>query len=141
LKISTRGRYGTRALVEIALNKGQPVSIKQISGTTDISSRYLEQILRQLKKRGLLDTVQGIKGGFILKKDPYDITVREVIDILEGEDYPVACAVDDGVCEKYGRCATGELWKQVRKAMVEVFEKNTIGSLLKRQIYLDVGDR
>ncbi|PLX19295.1 MAG: transcriptional regulator [Candidatus Muiribacterium halophilum] len=140
MKISTRARYGMRALIEIAMSNGHPISIKQISKNTNISSRYLEQILRELKKNELLDTIQGIKGGFILKKDPEKLTVKEVVDILEGEDYPVACVVNDSLCENTSMCATGEMWMKVREAMIDVFKNHTIADLMLRQTKLETRD-
>ncbi len=129
MKFSTKGRYGTRALIELANNGFEaPMSLGKISERTDISLRYLEQIMRKLKNSGIVRTVQGVRGGYVLSKRPEDISVRNIIDILECDDYPVSCVIRPE-CENNDRCAAQKVWKEVHKCIAAVLEKHSLASL------------
>ena len=93
MKLSTKGRYGLRALIDLAQNGGeQPVSITSISTRQDISERYLEQLMSMLKKAGIVRSVRGAGGGYVLVKRLEDISVGDVLRALEGSLEPVDCA-------------------------------------------------
>ena len=103
MKLSTKGRYGLRALIDLAQNGGeQPVSITSISTRQDISERYLEQLMSMLKKAGIVRSVRGAGGGYVLVKRLEDISVGDVLRALEGSLEPVDCAglEPNGGCRK-----------------------------------------
>ena len=106
MKLSTKGRYGLRALIDLAQYSGEaPVSITSISARQDISERYLEQLMAMLKKAGLVSSVRGAGGGYILAKDMREISVGDILRALEGSLEPVECPglEPDGGCKPDSR--------------------------------------
>ena len=109
LRISTRGRYGLRAMLDIAKNSTEkPISILSIAERQEISDKYLEQIFPLLKNAGLIKSVRGPRGGYILGRNPEDITVGQVLRILEGSLSPVECVDDNSQdeCARSYNCPT-----------------------------------
>ncbi|MFA5479064.1 MAG: Rrf2 family transcriptional regulator [Candidatus Muiribacteriota bacterium] len=130
MKISTRGRYASRALVEIVINEEKgAVSLTKISEKTGISVRYLEQIMRKLKKHNIVKTEQGVKGGYVLARPASEITLKNIVDILEGEDYPVKCVTNPDSCERIDTCGMLHVWKEVHYSIAAVLEKYSIKEL------------
>lgn len=119
MKISTKGRYGLRALIDLAqYSEIEPVSISSIATRQGISERYLEQLMTLLKKAGLIKSIRGAGGGYVLAKDMSEISVGDVLRALEGSLEPVECAAhqEDG-CEAAGGCVTKYVWQKINESI------------------------
>ena len=134
MKISTRARYGMRAMLDIAANgEGGRVLLKDIAERQDISKRYLEHMMTQLRNSGLVVSVRGASGGYRLARDPADIRLDEIFEALEGEIAPVECVRDSSVCERAEDCVTRDLWCEVAGAVRSVLAGQTLADLMKRE--------
>ena len=134
MKLSTKGRYGTRALLDVALHQDDsPVQLKVIAQRQQISLHYLEHIVAPLIAAGLLRSTRGAYGGVSLGKPPQEIVLSEVIQVLEGSITPVECVDDPNVCSRADICATRDVWTDVKKAMAGVLESVTLQDLVERQ--------
>ncbi len=134
MKLSTRCRYGSRALIEIARNYGQkPTKRKEICRIQGLSNSYIENILISLKSAGIVDTIRGARGGYVLVRPPSQITLLDVTRALEGSQAPVECLDNPVLCERSGRCATQDVWREVQEAEEKVLKKTTISALLQRE--------
>lgn len=123
MKLSTKGRYGLKAMLELALNYDNgPVSIKHISERQNISERYLEQIFSKLKKSGLIKSIRGAQGGYVLAKHPEEISVGDILRVLEGPITISECLLDSGKCDNTSKCATRFVWKRMKSAIDEVID-------------------
>jgi Rrf2 family protein len=133
MKLSTRSRYGTRLMLDMAqhYNEG-PVQLGDIAKRQDVSVKYLEQIIIPLKKAHYIESVRGRKGGHILTKPPEEITVGEIVAILEDGARLVECAEDATVCERADTCPTRLLWKEAYEAMFDRLEAITLADLVER---------
>ena len=138
MKISTKGRYALRLMLDIALNHtGEPVRIKDIAARQEISDKYLEQIISVLNKAGLVKSIRGSQGGYLLAKDPDKYTVGMILRVTEGSLAPVACLDDEvNTCERQAVCATLQLWKMLNKAISDVVDQVTLADLMEWQIQL-----
>lgn len=134
MKLSTRGRYGLRAMIDIARasREGEPVSISAIAASQGLSDGYLEQIMMSLKKAGLVYSSKGAKGGYTLGKNPEQITVGEIIKALEGDMAPVDCVSEgkDSICDRAELCVTRIIWEELRDAINQVLDKYSLSDLL-----------
>lgn len=143
MKLSTKGRYGLRALLDMAIyqNNG-PVTLNNIAERQGISEGYLEQLMMPLKRAGIVRSVRGAQGGYLLSKDPKDVTVGEIIRVLEGPIAPVACVNEDfpEVCERSGSCVTRLVWEKVRDSISEVLDSFTLEGLVQESKKLGDGD-
>ena len=135
MKISTKGRYGLRALVDLAnhCNEGTPVYLSDIAKREGISDKYLEHIFGALHKAGLVKALRGRKGGYLLTRIPEEITLKEIITVLEGPYSLVDCVADTKSCPKTGTCVTREIWSMIGDKIDEVLTGFTLASLAKRQ--------
>lgn len=134
MKISTKGRYALRLMVDLALSgQGQPISLKDVAQRQQLSDKYLEQIVTPLSRAGLVRSVRGAGGGYLLTRRPEEYTVGEVLRPLEGDLAPVECATDAQFCERSGQCVTVELWQQIHRAVSEVVDRTTLADLVARQ--------
>lgn len=129
MKISTRGRYGIRLMLALALNyeKGT-IPLKAIAKAQGISEKYLEQIINPLTKAGLVKSFRGAQGGYTLTNPPADTTVGEVLRVLEGSLSPVDC-VDHPNCEHLDRCVSLSIWKKMKDALDEVVDGITLADM------------
>ena len=135
MKISTKGRYGTRALLDVAMHQGEgPVQLKVIAERQQLSISYLEHIVAPLISAGMLRSVRGVNGGVLLGKPAKDIKLNEVIRALEGSVALVECVDDPNVCPRSDHCATRDMWAEIKKAMDGVLESTTIQELVERQM-------
>ena len=127
MKVSTKGRYALRFLINIAARTdGKPVSIKDVAAQEEISEKYLEQITSVLVK-----STRGPQGGYLLRKAPEDITVGMVLRLTEGGISPVACLdADEFQCDREARCSTIGLWRRLDKAIRDVVDTTTIADLV-----------
>jgi Rrf2 family protein len=131
MKISTRTRYGIRAILELAANYGKaPMQIRVIAENQDLSVKYLEQLMAMLKSAGLVKSVRGAKGGYILAKKPDEIKLTEVFCCLEGPLITVECLEDQSACVRIADCVSRLLWAKVQQAVMGVLESTTLQDLL-----------
>ena len=138
MKLSTRGRYAVRALLELARYYGQgTVSIDRVAEKQSISKRYLEHIFARLREAGIVTGTRGSKGGYVLNRHPSEISAGEVVRAVEGPLGPVHCVDDPDSCEKVGRCVTHNLWMKAADVLNELLDRHTMADLLAEQIELD----
>jgi len=134
MKMSTKGRYGTRALLDVALHQDEsPVQLKAIAQRQQISLNYLEHIIAPLIAAGILRSTRGAWGGVSLGKPPQEIVLSEVIQVLEGSIAPVECVDDPNVCSRTDICVVRDIWAETKKAMAGVLESTTLQDLVERQ--------
>jgi Rrf2 family protein len=130
MKLSTKCRYGARAIIEIGKNYNKiPTKRKDITCNQGIPSSYLENILIGLKSSGLVATIRGPKGGFTLGKKPEEITMLDVVEALNGSLAPVDCITQD-FCQNSSSCVTKEVWEKLQKAQEEVLRSYTVADLV-----------
>ena len=111
MKLSTRARYGVRLMVELALNYGKgPVFLKDIANGQNISEKYLSLIIIPLRGVGLVNSIRGAYGGYSLAKDPSQITMKEIVDVLEGDCSLVDCVKNPSACPRVPICASHDIW-------------------------------
>ncbi len=133
MKLSTKGRYGVKSILDLALhNEEWPVALKSIAERQHISENYLEQLFASLRKAGYVKSVRGAQGGYILAHSPKDISVGSVLRALEGSLAPVECVVeDDSVkCTKSDICVTRLVWEKIRDKVNEVVDSITLADLI-----------
>ena len=135
MKISTKGRYALRLMLDIALNDAKtPVRIKDIAERQQISDKYLEQIVSSLNKAGFVKSLRGPQGGYRLTKKPEEYTVGMILRLIEGSLAPVACLDDDiNNCIRADRCPTLILWEKLYYAISEVVDNITLADLISWQ--------
>ena len=133
IKISTRGRYGLRALIDLSLyQEDKAIPLREISEREKISEQYLEQLFASLRKAGVVSSVRGAHGGYLLNEDPEEITAGDIIRILEGPIQPVNCVTDDFNCEQEHECVTHELWGILSEQIGEVLDSYTLADLTEK---------
>jgi Rrf2 family protein len=131
MKISTRTRYGMRALLELALaHKAGPLQVKVIAERQNISVKYLEQLVAMLRTAGLVRSIRGPHGGYLLAVPPEEVKLSEVFRTLEGPVLTVECVENEDVCPSHADCVTRRLWIQVNEAMLSVLENKTLQDLV-----------
>ena len=134
MKLSTRGRYATRALLDLALHSAEePVLIKDIARRQAISPRYLEHLVTPLISSGILRSTRGARGGISLVKPPAQIKLGEVIQLLEGPIAPVECVIKPEVCARSRSCVTRDVWCELKDAIDGVLDTTTLQDLMERQ--------
>jgi len=136
MKISTKGRYALRLMLDIATyNKtGKPINIKDISKRQELSEKYLEQIISVLNKGGLVSSIRGSHGGYLLRKNPDEITVGMIFRLTEGDLAPVSCVSDDNNhCDRKNTCVTIHVYEQLNEAIKNVVDNITLEDLLNKQ--------
>jgi Rrf2 family protein len=131
MKISTRTRYGMRAILELALAyKTHPLQIRVIAEKQNISNKYLEQLVGIMRTAGLVRSIRGPHGGYVLARDPEEVKLSEIFRILEGPVLTVECVENKEACPYYADCVTRQLWIQVNEAMLSVLENKTLQDLV-----------
>jgi Rrf2 family protein len=134
IKLSTKGRYGTRLMLSLAKNYNngnEAVILKNISDEEEISIRYLEQIVIPLKISKLVKSIRGAGGGYTLARHPSEIKVSEILHALEGDCCLVDCVDDPDYCHRILICATFEVWKEASRLLKDYFEGLTLQDLIK----------
>ena len=128
MKISTKGRYALRLMLDLALNNtGEAVSLKDIARRQDISDKYLEQIISILNKAGYVRSIRGAQGGYILRRPAKEYTVGMILRLTEGTLAPVSCLKDDAVpCDRAGDCCTLPIWKGLAELVDKYFDSMTL---------------
>ena len=131
MKISTKGRYALRLMLDIALNSnGQAVSLRDVAGRQEISDKYLEQIVTPLARAGLLRSVRGAGGGYLLTREPADYTVGQILRPLEGSLAPVSCVDGGDCCSRAEKCVTVDIWRSIQEAVAGVVDNTTLADLV-----------
>jgi Rrf2 family protein len=134
MKLSTRARYGTRAMLDLAMhNTEQTVLLKNIAEREEIPERYLENIMRTLVSSGLVVSIQGRNGGFSLARNPGDIKLSDIIQAVEGPISPVSCIDNSKTCKRMRNCVTYDIWEKLKKAMFDVLDSITLEDMAKMQ--------
>ena len=132
MKISTKGRYALRLMLDLAMNhNGSFIPLKAVSQRQDISDKYLEQIVHLLSKGGLVQSARGAQGGYRLTREPADYTVGEILRLVEGSLVPVACLECGANCEHTDKCMTIDLYKRMQKAIDDIVDGTTLVDLIK----------
>jgi Rrf2 family protein len=140
MKISTKGRYGLRVLLDIAAHQEKgPVILRDISARQAISEKYLWQVINPLKAAGLVNSTRGAKGGYVLAKAPGDITLLEIVSILEGPVSVVDCVDTPDKCDRSGACVTRGVWGKIERAIKESMAKITLKEIVEEQKEADSG--
>jgi Rrf2 family iron-sulfur cluster assembly transcriptional regulator len=131
MKLSTRSRYGTRMMLDMAqrYNEG-PIHIGNIAGRVDVSVKYLEQLIIPLKKAGFVKSLRGAKGGHMLNKAPNKITVGGIVEVLEGGIDLTDCVGNPRVCKKHKDCLARSIWKDATKAMYDKLNSITLSEII-----------
>ena len=133
MKLSTRTRYGIRAILELAEKDGSgPLRVKTIAQSQDISAKYLEQLMSILKSAGFVRSMRGSKGGYMLAKAPNQIKLSDVFDCLEGPVTTVECVEDKDFCARAADCVARQVWAQVQQAITNVLQSITLQDLVDR---------
>ena len=132
MKISTKGRYSLRLLLDLAENRDKGfIALKDIAERQGISKKYLEQIVTLLNRSDILRTNRGYQGGYMLAKDPEQYTVGQILRITEGGLCPVSCLEDDpNKCERSGFCKTLSVWQGLAKVMYEYLDGITLKDII-----------
>ena len=134
MKLSTKGQYGTRALLELALHKGEgPILLKDIAKRQQISLQYLEHLITPLIAGGIVRSTRGPRGGVSLAQPPEQVKLNRVIQLLEGSIAPVECINNPTVCSRSELCVTRDVWGDLEKVMNDFLESTTLQDLVERQ--------
>lgn len=134
MKISTKGRYALRLMVDIAQHVDDgPVSLRDAARRQQLSDKYLEQIVTPLARAGLVRSVRGAGGGYLLTRKPEAYSVGDILRPLEGDLAPVECATDGAWCARSGDCLTVGLWQEIHRAVSAVVDGTTLADLLAKQ--------
>ncbi len=133
MKLSTRTRYGIRAVLALAESYGkEPVQLKHIAAQQQISVKYLEQLMTMLKSTGIVSSVRGSKGGYILARPPNNITLSDCFNSLEGSVITVECVKNEDYCSRADNCSAREVWAEVDKAVRTVLQSTTLKDVISR---------
>jgi len=138
MKVSTKGRYALRALTHLAKSyredTNRPVSIKEISKKEKISNRYLENIFVKLRKKGIVESLKGEKGGFKLAKSPKKLTVYRILEAVENDMPPAKCVIDVKVCARSSECALRGMWVKLHKNVKDFLSQTTLNEVMEMHI-------
>ncbi len=132
MRLSTRGRYGLRAMFHLAQHYGEgPIALKTIADAENIPEAYLEQLMPKLKKAELVNVMRGAQGGYMLSTEPKNISVGDILRPLEGDFAPTACMTgEDNSCEKQGVCTSRIVWERLKNGINEVMNGISLGDML-----------
>jgi Rrf2 family protein len=134
MKISTKIRYGARAMLDLASHYGEgPIELKEIAKRENISLKYLEQVINPLRAAGLVKSIRGSKGGYSLAKPPSEICLYDVVEILEGPLNLLECLNDAKACQRVQFCVTRDIWKEVSEAISKIFYAVTLEDMVNRK--------
>ncbi|MDM7999931.1 MAG: Rrf2 family transcriptional regulator [Dehalococcoidia bacterium] len=140
MRLSTKGRYGVRALLDIAVHgDGGPVLLKDIAERQQVSALYLEHVMAPLIRAGILRSIRGAKGGMVLAKPPAEVRLSHVLEVLEGSMALVECVDNAGLCPRAEDCVAREVWMELKAAIDGVLESWTLQDLVERQKQKAVG--
>jgi len=134
MKLSTRGRYGVRLMLDLALHYGEgPILLKDIAERQGISEKYLWQLINPLKTTGLVNSLRGAHGGYVLGKAPEAISLKAILQILEGPLCLVDCVDNPSLCDRADSCISRDIWGEASKNMQQTLEDTTLAAMVERQ--------
>jgi len=132
MKLSTRVRYGVRLMLALANNYGkEPVYLKEIAREEDISEKYLSLIIMPLRGIGLVSSVRGAYGGYNLARNPSEITLKEIVDVLEGDCSLVDCVKDPSICPRVPICVSHDIWATIGGKISETLSSITLDKMVR----------
>lgn len=132
MKLSTKGRYGARAMLDLALcSDGKPILLKDIAKRQEVSEKYLEHVFSSLKRANLVKSVRGSRGGYLLAKDPSKIKLSEIINTLEGSIAPVECVANEKLCHRASSCITRDIWCKLKESLIDVLDSFTLEEMVR----------
>ena len=138
MRFSTKTRYGTRAVLDIAMHGGKgPITLNDIARRQEVSKKYIGHIVNQLMAAGILESVRGPQGGYMLARPAKQIRLGEIIRALDGSMAPVRCVEKPAVCGRSNRCATQEIWVTLKEKCDAVVDGISMADLVRRQKKLD----
>ena len=139
MKVSTRGRYAIRVMLDLAeRDQSEYIPLTDIAGRQEISEKYLEAIVSMLVKAGLLTALRGKKGGYCLTRTPDQYTLKDILQITEGAFAPVSCLENDiNTCERAAECKTLKVWTDFQKLVNDYFDGITLADLMGEEGCLD----
>jgi Rrf2 family transcriptional regulator, iron-sulfur cluster assembly transcription factor len=130
MRVTTKGRYAIRAITNLAMSDSErPVPIKQIAGEEGISPEFLEQIFFKLKKSGIISSVRGPGGGFLLERDPAEVSVKDIFDAV-GEGLEITPCTGDEECDRQDVCLVHDMWEEASVHIVGYFERLTLKKIM-----------
>ncbi len=134
MKLTTKGRYGTRLMLDLALHFGEkPVFLKDAAKRQEISEKYLWHLIPPLKNAGLITSVRGAHGGYSLARTPDQITLKEILLAVEGPISFVSCVGDPSACERSETCATKDIWSEISEKFMHILESVTLEDIAEKQ--------
>ncbi|MCL5073208.1 MAG: Rrf2 family transcriptional regulator [Actinobacteria bacterium] len=135
MKLTTRGRYSTRLMMELALNyEKRLVLLKDVASSQEISQKYLSQLIIPLKIAGLVRSSRGAHGGYCLSRAPKDIKLIEIITAVEGPFYLVECVVNPDICNRSKSCVAREVWSEIGEKFLDILSSYNLQQLTERHI-------
>lgn len=140
MRLSTRGRYGLRAMFDLAMNQSQgPIPLNEIAGRQNISESYLEQLFASMRKEGLVKSVRGAHGGYLLGASPDEIYIGQILRTLEGNIAPADCVRedDDAQCSDADACVTRIVWEKIRDSINQVVDSITLEDMIREQMMIN----
>lgn len=134
MRFSAKGEYGVRAIIDIALfSKKSPVQVKEIAGRQGIPERFLEQVMAALKRAGLVESIRGVQGGYLLAQSSRDISLTDVIEAIEGPLEVMGCTSEKNIrCKEKDMCALKDVWQEVQLTITEALDSITLEDLCNR---------
>ena len=140
LRLSTKGRYGVRLMIDLAQNFGKgPVVLKDVAKRQDISVKYLEHLIVLLKQAKLIRATRGARGGYVLSRPPYGVTLKDIITAVEGSVALVDCTKDPAVCKRSVECLSRDVWSRVAFSFAQVLDSFTLESMIHREKHGEEG--
>jgi Rrf2 family protein len=134
LKLSTKGRYGVRLMLDLALNYGkEPVCLKDVAKRQEISEKYLEHLAVPLKKANLIRSSRGAHGGYFLSKEPELLNLKDIIIALESSVCLVKCANNPQACKRFYSCVVRDVWKDASDKIMETLSRFTLAKMVRKQ--------
>jgi len=134
MKLSTKGRYGVRMMIDLAVHYGEgPVLLRDIARREAISEKYLSNLISPLKGIGLVEATRGVNGGFVLGRAPADITMNEIVEVLEGPLGLVDCVQKPAVCSRSAFCVARDLWSEAAAGLSMTLRKYTLADMAERR--------
>jgi Rrf2 family protein len=141
MRVSSKAHYGLRMMTEFAKGYGRgPLSIAEVARTEHLPVAYLEQLAAQLRRGALLESTRGVHGGYSLSRPPQEISVLDVVRVVEGEVSPVECVAHDyvsGTCIREGECASRPLWQRLKQSIDHVLSQTTLADMISDHSLID----
>jgi len=133
MRVSTKGRYGVRAMLDLALGFGKErILLRDIATRQEVSEKYLEHSMSSLRNAGLVRSIRGARGGYVLARPPSEIRLSEIMEVLEGSMAPVECVDDAEVCHRSNLCVTRDIWAKMKEAIDNILESTTLQDLVEQ---------